>query len=228
MVYCVSSQHACKHIILHIFSTPSPTPITQHGALPPTHVLKIALEVCRGMDYLHKRRIVHRDLKAANLLLDDMGTVKIADFGVSRVLDPHGVMTAETGTYRWMAPEVIEHSPYRESADVYSFGIVLWELVTGQIPYSDMTPLQAAVGVVQKGLRPVIPATCPAAVADLMRVCWTRMPTERPTFEVLKQRVEGMYEASLQADKAGANTPGGASGSAQKGFFAKFKQGGKR
>lgn len=91
-------------------------------------MLKIATEVCRGMDYLHKRRIVHRDLKAANLLLDDVGTVKIADFGVSRVLDPHGVMTAETGTYRWMAPEVIEHSPYRESADVYSFGIVVYVL----------------------------------------------------------------------------------------------------
>ena len=175
------------------------------------------------MDYLHKRRIVHRDLKAANLLLDDVGTVKIADFGVSRVLDPHGVMTAETGTYRWMAPEVIEHSPYRESADVYSFGIVLWELVTGQVPYNAMTPLQAAVGVVQKGLRPEIPPTCPPAISELMRVCWTRNPQDRPTFEVLKQRVEGLYEASAAADKAGPSSVAG-----NRGFFSKFKQGGKR
>lgn len=197
--------------------------LAQHGALQPTHVLKIATEVCRGMDYLHKRRIVHRDLKAANLLLDDVGTVKIADFGVSRVLDPHGVMTAETGTYRWMAPEVIEHSPYRESADVYSFGIVLWELVTGQVPYSAMTPLQAAVGVVQKGLRPEIPPTCPPAIADLMRACWTRNPQDRPTFEALKQQVEGLFEASVAADKAGPSSAAG-----NRGFFAKFKQGGKR
>ena len=63
-------------------------------------MLKIATEVCRGMDYLHKRKIVHRDLKAANLLMDETGTVKIADFGVARVMDTTGVMTAETGTYR--------------------------------------------------------------------------------------------------------------------------------
>ena len=62
--------------------------------------LKIGVEVARGMDYLHKRKIIHRDLKAANLLMDEVGTVKIGDFGVARVLDGAGVMTAETGTYR--------------------------------------------------------------------------------------------------------------------------------
>ena len=73
----------------------------QGGQLKLSTVLKVGTEVCRGMDYLHKRKIVHRDLKAANLLMDETGTVKIADFGVARVLDSTGVMTAETGTYRW-------------------------------------------------------------------------------------------------------------------------------
>ncbi len=73
----------------------------QGGQLKLSTVLKIGTEVCRGMDYLHKRKIVHRDLKAANLLMDETGTVKIADFGVARVMDSTGVMTAETGTYRW-------------------------------------------------------------------------------------------------------------------------------
>ena len=72
----------------------------QGGQLKLSTVLKIGTEVCRGMDYLHKRKIVHRDLKAANLLMDETGTVKIADFGVARVMDSTGVMTAETGTYR--------------------------------------------------------------------------------------------------------------------------------
>jgi serine/threonine protein kinase len=76
--------------------------------------------------------------------------VKVADFGVARVQAQSGVMTAETGTYRWMAPEVIEHKPYDRKADVFSFAIVLWELLTGKIPYENLTPLQAAVGVVQK------------------------------------------------------------------------------
>jgi len=73
----------------------------QGGQLKLSTVLKVGTEVCRGMDYLHKRKIVHRDLKAANLLMDETGTVKIADFGVARVMDTTGVMTAETGTYRW-------------------------------------------------------------------------------------------------------------------------------
>lgn len=72
----------------------------QGGQLKLSTVLKVGTEVCRGMDYLHKRKIVHRDLKAANLLMDETGTVKIADFGVARVMDTTGVMTAETGTYR--------------------------------------------------------------------------------------------------------------------------------
>ena len=77
--------------------------LVQVGQLKLSLVLKIGTEVCRGMDYLHKRKIVHRDLKAANLLMDETGTVKIADFGVARVMNTTGVMTAETGTYRCSA-----------------------------------------------------------------------------------------------------------------------------
>lgn len=83
----------------------------RHGPLSVDQVVRVGVEVARGMDYLHQMRIIHRDLKAANLLMDEHGTVKIADFGVARVVT-QGIMTAETGTYRWMAPEVIEHRPY--------------------------------------------------------------------------------------------------------------------
>lgn len=174
--------------------------------LPVVTILRTALEVARGMDYLHKRKIVHRDLKAANLLLDDTGVVKIADFGVARVLDGAGVMTAETGTYRWMAPEVIEHAPYGAKADVFSFGIVLWELLTGKVPYSELTPLQAAVGVVQKGLRPPLPPNCPPPLADMIRLCWQKSPDVRPTFESLKVKLEELYEAYRQQEGAERST----------------------
>lgn len=175
--------------------------IRKSGPLRISAILRIAAEVCRGMDYLHKRKIVHRDLKAANLLLDEHGTVKIADFGVARVMDGAGVMTAETGTYRWMAPEVIEHRPYSEKADVFSFGVVLWELLTGLVPYSDMTPLQAAVGVVQKGLRPPIPANAPPPLADIMRLCWQRDPMVRPSFEALKNKLGELHEVYRQQEE---------------------------
>ena len=190
----------------------------RQGQLRIAVVLRVAVEVCRGMDYLHKRKIVHRDLKAANLLLDEHGTVKIADFGVARVLDGAGVMTAETGTYRWMAPEVIEHRPYNQKADVFSFGVVLWELLTGLVPYNDMTPLQAAVGVVQKGLRPPIPQTCPPPLADIMRLCWQRDPAVRPSFEALKSKLEDLYEVYKAQEED-------SSGSSRRGFLSKLRSG---
>eukprot|EP00959_Pyramimonas_sp_CCMP1952_P320820 6713723-Pyramimonas_sp.AAC.1 len=85
--------------------------------MPAAAVAKAGLDVARGMDYLHKNQIIHRDLKASNLLIDENGVVKVADFGVSRVKDDKGIMTAETGTYRWMAPEIIEHRPYGAAVD---------------------------------------------------------------------------------------------------------------
>ncbi|KAH1190496.1 Serine/threonine-protein kinase STY46 [Glycine max] len=154
-------------------------------------LLKVAIDVSKGMNYLHQHNIIHRDLKAANLLMDENCTVKVADFGVARVKAQSGVMTAETGTYRWMAPEVIEHKPYDHKADVFSFGIVLWELLTGKLPYEYLTPLQAAIGVVQKGLRPTIPKNTHPKYVELLERSWQQDPTLRPDFseiiEILQQ-----------------------------------------
>ena len=195
-----------------------------HGPPRPAQLLRWAADVARGMDYLHKRRVVHRDLKAANLLLDEGGGVKIADFGVARVVDAGpGVLTAETGTYRWMAPEVIEHAPYGAPADVFSFGILLWELLTARVPYESLSPLQAAVGVVQRGLRPTIPPSCPAELADLMRACWTKRPEDRPGFEELKGRLEVMAAAAKAAEERKAGAGGGAGAG---GLLAKLRRGG--
>ncbi|XP_024389139.1 serine/threonine-protein kinase STY46 [Physcomitrium patens] len=169
-------------------------------------LLRVAIDASKGMDYLHQNSIIHRDLKAANLLLDENEVVKVADFGVARVQSQSGIMTAETGTYRWMAPEIIEHKPYDKKADVFSFGIVLWELLTGKVPYADMTPLQAAVGVVQKGLRPTMPRNIPAKLVDLLQRCWKTDPSERPGFsettvilqEILKEVNEELDNESKQ------------------------------
>ncbi|KAK8642322.1 hypothetical protein V6N13_011670 [Hibiscus sabdariffa] len=175
-------------------------------------LLKVAIDVSKGMSYLHQNSIMHRDLKAANLLMDENGVVKVADFGVARVQAQPGVMTAETGTYRWMAPEfpslnfiqlsdilsalgpwkVIEHKPYDHKADVFSFGVVLWELLTGKLPYENLTPLQAAVGVVQKGLRPVIPKHTHPNLVELLERCWQQDPSLRPEFSEISNILEDL------------------------------------
>lgn len=153
----------------------------QDQALELSVLLKFALDVCKGMAYLHQNNIIHRDLKTANLLMDNDNVVKVADFGVARFQNQGGVMTAETGTYRWMAPEVINHRPYDQKADVFSFAIVLWELATLKLPYESMTPVQAALGV-RMGKRPELPEDRHPKLLDLMQRCWDTDPVVRPSF----------------------------------------------
>ncbi|KAG0497048.1 hypothetical protein HPP92_001449 [Vanilla planifolia] len=154
----------------------------QKGVFKLPSLLRVAIDVSKGMNYLHQNDIIHRDLKTANVLMDENEVVKVADFGVARVKAQSGVMTAETGTYRWMAPEVIEHKPYDHKADVFSFAIMMWELLSGKLPYEYLTPLQAAVGVVQKCLRPTIPRNTHPKLTALLETCWHQDPAMRPDF----------------------------------------------
>uniref|UniRef100_M4BAK5 Protein kinase domain-containing protein n=1 Tax=Hyaloperonospora arabidopsidis (strain Emoy2) TaxID=559515 RepID=M4BAK5_HYAAE len=110
----------------------------------PIDFFRLASQMTMGMNYLHLCSIMHRDLKSGNVLIDSHGTAKISDFGLSCVLEigSSSNLTAETGTYRWMAPEVIRHEPYSTKADVYSFGIVLWELLARDQPFRGLTPIQ--------------------------------------------------------------------------------------
>ncbi|KAL9680948.1 hypothetical protein QQ045_012729 [Rhodiola kirilowii] len=166
----------------------------EKGRFDLSSLLKVGMDVAKGMSYLHENNIIHRDLKSANLLMDEYNVVKVSDFGVARLLNTSGIMTAETGTYRWMAPEVIEHKPYNEKADVFSFGIVLWEIVTGQLPYENLTPLQAAIGVVQKGLRPTIPTNTHQKLVELIEICWHHDPALRPKFSEVIVALQQIHE----------------------------------
>ncbi|CAM9161671.1 unnamed protein product [Ectocarpus sp. 6 AP-2014] len=157
--------------------------------LRPTDLLRIVTDVVNGMLYLHELGVMHRDLKPDNILLDADDRAVIADFGLSRFSHPTNDHTAETGTYRWMAPEVIRHEPYSQAADVYSFGVVLWQIVARKQPFKGLTPLQAAFSVAREGLRPQIPPSAPLAVARLIRRCWHRSPDSRPSFSQIRSEL---------------------------------------
>ncbi|XP_065046797.1 serine/threonine-protein kinase STY46 isoform X4 [Musa acuminata AAA Group] len=172
----------------------------EHISFELPHLLKFSIDICKGMDYLHQNNIIHRDLKTANLLLDANSVVKVGDFGVARFQNQEGVMTAETGTYRWMAPEVINHQHYDNKADVFSFAIVLWELATSRVPYDNMTPLQAALGV-RQGLRPDIPKDMHPRLAALMQRCWDEVPSKRPSFEEITQELEELLHQVQASSK---------------------------
>ncbi|XP_047049812.1 serine/threonine-protein kinase STY46-like [Lolium rigidum] len=152
-------------------------------------VLKIAIQISKGMEYLHQNSISHRDLKTPNILLGYNQVVKITGFGEAKLGNQDGQMTAEIGTYRWMAPEIINHKPYDHKADVFSFAIVLWELMTSKVPYDDMMPLQAALAV-RKGFRLEIPPSVHPGLSGLVELCWDEDPDARPVFAEIIGRLE--------------------------------------
>ncbi|GMI44104.1 hypothetical protein TrCOL_g9246 [Triparma columacea] len=159
----------------------------------PYECLSIALDIANGMAYLHSHDIIHRDLKSTNVLLDGNGRAKIADFGLS-VLAPRSgqELTAETGTYRWMAPEVIRHESYSSNADVYSFGIVLWQLITREVPFASLSPIQAAFMVAKEDRRPKIPSNTEEGLARLVHMCWHGEQQTRPSFYYVVQMLASM------------------------------------
>ncbi|XP_074573405.1 serine/threonine-protein kinase 52-like [Curcuma longa] len=172
--------------------------------LPLKIVVQIALDLARGMSYLHSKKIVHRDVKTENMLLDVNRTLKIADFGVARVEAQN--MTGETGTLGYMAPEVLEGKPYNRRCDVYSFGICLWEIYCCAMPYADLSFGEVSYAVVRQNLRPEIPRCCPGSLASIMKRCWDENPNKRPEMcDVVK-----LLEA-IDTSKGGGMVPGGKS-----------------
>ncbi|KAJ9550509.1 hypothetical protein OSB04_014554 [Centaurea solstitialis] len=171
--------------------------------LPYKAVIQLALDLSRGLSYLHSKKIVHRDVKAENMLLDANRNLKIADFGVARVeaLNPKD-MTGETGTLGYMAPEVLEGKPYNRKCDVYSFGVCLWETYCCDLPYPFLSFAEISSAVVRHNLRPEIPRCCPSSLATIMRKCWDANPDKRPDMDEVVRLLE-----AIDTSKGGGMIP---------------------
>ena len=162
-----------------------------------------AFDIARGMKFLHARKIVHRDLKTLNVLLDDNKRVKICDFGFSRFAENDTLMTSNIGTPHWMAPEVLKRgSHYTSKVDVYAYGIVLWELATSDTPYPGYDSQKIIQEVLHNDLRPPLPADINPQVKDMISLCWARNPNARPSFDEI---VEAFTKNGLMFDNSDAN-----------------------
>ncbi|XP_047311086.1 serine/threonine/tyrosine-protein kinase HT1-like [Impatiens glandulifera] len=168
-------------------------------SLPLQKLIGIGLDIARGMEYIHSQGIIHRDLKPENVLITKDFHMEVADFGIACEGSSQYVLSDDPGTYRWMAPEMIKRKPYGRKVDVYSFGLILWEMVAGTIPYQHMTPIQAAFAAVNKNVRPDMPGDCPAPMRALIEQSWSMQPEKRPEFWQIVKVLE-QFETSLAHD----------------------------
>lgn len=166
--------------------------------MPAGKVVQVAIDVARAMVYLHPN-IVHRDLKSQNVLLDADGRAKVCDFGIAKFKDRTFVSTVngQAGTPAYMAPELFDGLNATEKVDVYSFAILLWECLTGKVPWGHVpSPMQIIYYVGVLNQRPALPAdgSVPADLERLIQDCWVVDPTKRPGFDSILERLQGMQK----------------------------------
>ncbi|XP_047254662.1 serine/threonine/tyrosine-protein kinase HT1 isoform X5 [Capsicum annuum] len=143
-VFCVVTEYlseGCLRAYLHKL---------EHKSLALEKLMALAMDIARGVEYIHSQGIIHRDLKPENILINEDFHLKIADFGIACEEAFCDLLADDPSTYRWMVPETIKRKSYGRKVDVYGFGLILWEMVAGTIPYEDMTSVQAAFAVVNK------------------------------------------------------------------------------
>ena len=167
--------------------------------------LQIAIDIGNGLAFLHQEKIIHRDLKSLNILLDAQYHAKICDFGLARVRQEVSTTSTKSaavaGTNAWNAPELFGFKPkYSFASDIYAYGMILWEIATRETPYKDVIdPNEIRIGVAA-GNREEIPATCPPDYKEAIERCWAQTPEKRPQAGQVAQ----VLQAQLDAAKASA------------------------
>ena len=177
------------------------------------YAITLTQQIGLGIFYLHqcKLPVLHLDLKSANVLLDEHGVAKVCDFGLSHIKKETAVITARMGSPQWSAPEILRGQPHDESADTYSFGVLLYEIMSRRLPYTGVDTFQVVMGVITRMLaRPELPQDCafPQQLQELMRTCWCEEPAGRPRFNQILDVVDDVAEQlSLRPQLARSTVP---------------------
>ncbi|XP_008397810.1 tyrosine-protein kinase Lck [Poecilia reticulata] len=172
---------------------------TQEGSNLPTNTLiDMSSQVADGMAFIERKNYIHRDLRAANILVSHELICKIADFGLARLIEDNEYTAREGAKFpiKWTAPEAINYGTFSIKSDVWSFGILLTEIVTyGRIPYPGMSNPEVIQNL-ERGYRMPAPENCPEELYDIMKECWRERPEDRPTFDFLKHLLEDFFTAT--------------------------------
>uniref|UniRef100_A0A3P8SFU5 Mitogen-activated protein kinase kinase kinase 12 n=1 Tax=Amphiprion percula TaxID=161767 RepID=A0A3P8SFU5_AMPPE len=179
----ICTQAPCYCIIMEYCAQGQLYEVLRAGRkISPSLLMDWAMGIAGGMNYLHLHKIIHRDLKSPNMLITYDDAVKISDFGTSKELSDKSTKMSFAGTVAWMAPEVIRNEPVSEKVDIWSFGVVLWEMLTGEVPYKDVDSSAIIWGVGNNSLQLPVPDSCPDSFKLLLRLCWNCKPRNRPSF----------------------------------------------
>ena len=162
-----------------------------NNILSPTKLTIIALGIAYGMKYLHQNQMFHGDLKSLNVLLDADDFPKICDYGSSKLRTEQTLGdNSNLISTPWIAPEVLSSYELTQSSDVYSYGVLLWEMLTKDTPFRGLTDSQISLLVINNDSRPLIPQNSPPKLSKLIRICWDKDPKRRPSFEMIIKAFE--------------------------------------